>query len=125
MRKFFFLVLIFCVFFSGCETKPNNYNIDPIYVNNIVINQSHAYVNVNEKVVLLAQVYPFNADNQTIKWRSDNTSVAKVDDGVVFGVGEGRTVITAISEDGNFEAKCIVYVSYPKLDYYNTPNNLF
>lgn len=104
----------------GCK---NNVDTNIIRVENVVINKSHAYVNVGESIVLLAQVFPFNAINQKIIWQSDNNNIAVVDSGVVFGKQEGKTVITATSEDGNFCDRCTIFVSTPKLTS-NTFNNI-
>ena len=48
-------------------------------------------------------------ENPTIEWVSSNESVATVVDGVVTAVGEGNTMITAIS--GNLTATCMVTVA--------------
>lgn len=106
-----------CLF--GCQ---NSSNVNVINVEDVVINKSHAYCDVGEKIVLLAQVFPFNANNQKIVWKSDNPFVAKVSNGVVEGVDAGRTIITALSEDGNISDSCVLYVSNPKLDYNKYPN---
>lgn len=124
MKKCFVLLLFCLLFFSGCQNNSLDTNLERIAVNDIVINKSHAYVDEGSKIILLAQVFPFNADNQNISWRSDNSNVAKVEDGIVFGVKEGRTVITATSEDGNISANCVVYVSTPKLNYKDYNNNI-
>ena len=117
MKKFVYLffIFVFSLCLCGCTNNETPSNI--INVENIVINKSHAYANVGEKIVLLAQVFPFNAQNQNIIWQSDNDNIASVDDGIVFAKNEGRTVITAISEDGNFCDRCTLFVSTPKLDY--------
>ena len=126
MKKYYIFLILFCLIFCGCkEASPlPSSNISPIAVNDIVINKSHAYVDEGEKIILLAQVFPFNADNQKIHWKSDNENIAVVDGGIVIGKNEGRTVITATSDDGEISDKCIVYVSYPKLNYEDYPNNL-
>lgn len=118
-KKILCVFLIFCcLFLVACnETTSSEMNI--ISVNDISINKSHAYVDVNKSVVLLAQVFPFNADNQKINWKSANPEIAVVSDGVVTGKSEGRTSILATSDDGELTASCIVYVSTPKLDYNN------
>jgi len=123
MKKLFLiLILVFSFCLTGCnETTVVANQID---VNDIVINKSYAYVDVGEKLILTAQVYPFNADNQNILWKSDNSNIAEVSGGIVIGKSEGRTVITCISEDGEKEDKCILYVSTPKLDYKKYKNNL-
>lgn len=118
-----FFIVLFSLSLFGCDTAEKTTH-EIIKVNDIVINKSYAYVDVGEKIILTAQVYPFNADNQKIHWRSDNKNVAEVDGGIVVGNSEGRTVITCYSEDGEIEDKCILYVSTPKLNYSKYPNNL-
>lgn len=122
--KFFFLIIIFVFSFClvGCNEVTTNANAIP--VNDIVINKTHAYLDVGDKLILTAQVYPFNADNQNILWKSDNNNIAEVNGGIVVANSEGRTVITCISEDGELEDKCILYVSTPKLDYSKFQNNI-
>lgn len=120
-KKILCLLLVFCcVFFVACGEVETDSNANIISVNDISINKSHAYVDVNKSVVLLAQVFPFNADNQKINWKSANPEIAVVSDGVVTGKSEGRTSVLATSDDGELTASCIIYVSTPKLDYNNT-----
>ena len=46
-------------------------------------------------------VLPADADNKTLSWKSDHTSVAVVDDsGKITAVGAGSTVVTAASSNG-------------------------
>lgn len=126
MKKFiclFFVILLSLTLF-GCGEDKKITNHIVVEVNDIVISKTHAYVDVGDTIILTAQVYPFNADNQKIKWKSDNSDIAEVNSGIVLGKKEGRTVITCLSEDGEMEDKCILYVSSPKLNYNNYPNNL-
>lgn len=54
---------------------------------------------------------PENATNKNLKWKSENPGIAAVDaTGTVTGKAEGQTKITAVSEDGDFEAACTVEV---------------
>lgn len=60
---------------------------------------------------LTATFIPEYAYNQQIEWRSDNPSVATVNaEGLVTGVAEGTTTITAKTVDGGFTATCQVNV---------------
>lgn len=120
-KKMLCLLLVFCcLILTACaDAKPES-NANIISVNDISINKTHAYVDINKSVVLLAQVFPFNADNQKINWKSANPEVAVVNDGIVTGKSEGRTSVLATSDDGELTASCIIYVSTPKLDYNNT-----
>lgn len=63
-----------------------------------------------ESEVLTASVIPENATNRTIRWSSDNVSVATVKDGLVKAISSGTTIIRATSEDGSFSAACVVSV---------------
>lgn len=129
MKKFVCLFFIFIfsisiISFFGCENNAQTSANQIIKVEEVVINKSHAYCNEGEKIVLLAQVYPFNANNQNIIWKSDNPNIAVVSNGVVEGVATGKTIITAESEDGNFCDSCVVFVSTPKLNYDKYKNKL-
>ncbi|MGN1222715.1 MAG: Ig-like domain-containing protein [Christensenellales bacterium] len=124
MKKIFIVFIFLLIFACGCQKNDTSSVVSLINVNDIVINKSHIYIDKGDSLVLLAQVFPFNADNQNIIWKSDNEDIASVDgEGLVTGITEGRTVITAESEDGGFTDKCVVYISTPKLNYSNYPNN--
>ena len=61
---------------------------------------------------LTATILPAKADNQTIFWVSDNSSVAKVSGkGVVTGVKAGTTKIWAVTMDGLIKAAADVTVT--------------
>lgn len=61
--------------------------------------------------LLQTEIFPKNATNQNITWKSKNTKIARVDEnGRAKPVGVGMTEITATTEDGGFEAKCFVNV---------------
>lgn len=66
-------------------------------------------------VILTAQISPETATNKNIIWNSSNAGVASihkhtVGSGIVAPLKEGRTVISATTEDGEFVAICIVTV---------------
>ena len=64
-----------------------------------------------ETARLKAVVTPSNATNQTVVWRSSNNLVAAVDqDGNVTATGGGKTEIIAMTENGKFQATCVVNV---------------
>lgn len=69
------------------------------------------YIGDTEQFV--ATVLPENATNKKIKsWVSANPNVATVDEsGLVKGLAEGTTTVTATSEDGNFEGSSEVIVT--------------
>ena len=59
------------------------------------------YLKPNEQTVVDAVVSPkTGTDSDTVTWKSSNTSVATVKNGVVTAVSVGEAVITAYSENG-------------------------
>lgn len=71
-------------------------------------------VNTGEDIQLTATILPYDADNKSIVWSSDNPDVADVNGkGVVTGVKAGQTVIRATSEDEGISDFCVVTVNQP------------
>lgn len=82
-----------------------------IPVTDIRINPSACTMLTDSGYQLAAQVYPSNATNQTINWSSSDPSVATVNNnGYVWGVKDGTTVITAASAENGKMAACTVTV---------------
>ena len=89
---------------------------EPIPVTGVTLNQTSLRLNPGDTAQLTATVAPANADDKTVTWNSDNTSVATVDEnGLVTAVaGDGATAkITAMA--GAEKAECTVSVG-PKPD---------
>ena len=77
---------------------------------------AEATINVGETKTLTATVAPDNATDKTVSWRSENTAVATVADGVVTAVAAGTAIITATANDGSgVKAQCTVTVKIPGL----------
>ncbi|MBQ8535602.1 MAG: Ig-like domain-containing protein [Bacilli bacterium] len=70
------------------------------------------YLNKNNKTIQVnATVIPENAANKTIKWSSNNSNVATVNNnGLVTGINPGTATITALTEDSGFKAQFNVTV---------------
>lgn len=84
-------------------------------VTGITLNyENYTLNNIGESVQLTAIVTPEDADNKAITWASLNENVCRVTNGYVLAVGEGTTIITATSADGEVSAKCTVTVKVPK-----------
>ena len=60
---------------------------------------------------LTATVIPSDASDKSIKWYSNNTSVAIVNNGEVTAIAEGNAIITVESNDGGYTATCNVTVT--------------
>ena len=80
-------------------------------VQSVGLNNSTLALSEGEGAQLTAHFNPENATNQNVTWRSDNESIAKVNEkGEVVGQKEGKTTITVTTEDGGKTATCEVTV---------------
>ena len=78
----------------------------------IVLNKTTLSLNVNEEELLTVSYNPSDATDKSIIWKSSDPSVATVSDkGRVKAVSVGTTTISAISNDGHYEAKCTLTVN--------------
>ncbi len=69
---------------------------------------------IGQRQKLVATVEPNNADDKTVVWNSEDESVATVDkNGLVTAVSDGKTVVSATTNDGGFVARCKVTVDVP------------
>lgn len=57
-------------------------------------------VQPNHSILLTASILPKNATNKSVTWTSSNESVATVSNGIVTGISEGWTTITAETCNG-------------------------
>lgn len=78
-------------------------------VKEISINKPNAEIRVNEKIKLVAQCNPSNADDLSIVWTSEDENIATVKDGIVTGISVGIVTITAKTINGH-KASCTVNV---------------
>ena len=80
----------------------------PIAVSRVTLSKTSLSLYKDDTYTLKAAITPVNADNQRIIWKSSNTNVATVNNGVVNAVGAGNARITATV--GNISAACNVIV---------------
>ena len=82
-----------------------------INVTKITLNKTTLTLQPGSAETLYAVIHPANATNKKYNWVSSNPTIADVEaSGRVVAFKEGTTVISAISSDGQYTAKCIVYV---------------
>ncbi len=82
-----------------------------VHVMGVKLNKTTITKNVGETELLKATVFPSNATNQAITWKSSDNAVATVNaNGKVTAVAEGTATITVTTEDGNKTAICTVKV---------------
>jgi len=106
MKKYFFFwlttLIIYVVLFSAC-TKSQ--------VTGVALNRDELILTPEETEVLIATVYPEDATDKSVKWKSSNPSVATVNDnGWVTAKKEGETTIIVTTKVGNKKAFCYVRV---------------
>lgn len=117
------MIICLCVF-AGAFLVACGEDDDTIHVDGVTLNYETYKVVVGSKFQLVANVIPDEATNKKLYFRSGNTGVAFVDsNGLVTGVKTGTTQIFATSDDGKFEANCIVEVVDAKVKL-GTPQNL-
>ena len=71
---------------------------------------------------------PNNANNKNITWRSTNSNVVSVENGVITALKPGKAAIKATSEEGRFQASCkVVVLSDPieSLSFKNEINEVY
>ena len=96
--------------FCSVYVKEKQTVIPPadVEVEGITLNAHSIELALNESYTLTADISPENATDQNVIWKSSDTSVATVDDGVVTAVGSGVALIYATA--GNKIAVCTVNV---------------
>lgn len=86
--------------------------IDSVHVKSVSVSPTNATIKINEKLTLTATVTPADATLPIVDWSSSDPNVAIVNaTGVVRGIGQGQTVITATSRDGNKQAAALITVT--------------
>ena len=83
----------------------------PTAATGVTISAQNGMLTVGNTTQLSPTVLPNNASDQTVTWRSDNSSVATVFNGVVTGESVGTANITVTTNDGGFTASTLVTVS--------------
>ena len=80
-------------------------------VSKVTVSPANVSILKGAKTELTASVYPWLAPDKSVTWTSSNESIAKVENGVVYGVDLGQAVITVSSvSDSTKTAQCSVTV---------------
>jgi hypothetical protein len=84
---------------------------DPIIVTAITLDKTESTVQIGATITLNPFLSPADATNQNVDWRTSNSAIATVDNGVVTGVTLGTATITSVSQsDTTIKAACKIYV---------------
>ena len=101
------------------KTATQNITVTNVAVTSVSVKASTT-IEKTKTETLIPTFTPTNATNKNVSWESDDTSVATVTAaGVVTGVAAGTANITVTTEDGGYEATCVVTVVNQKgtIDY--------
>ena len=83
-----------------------------VYVTSVALNRASISLEKGDRFTLTATVCPENATNRALCWRSTNTSVAEVNNGIVTAKASGYAYIYAEATDGSGKyARCYVHVT--------------
>lgn len=83
----------------------------PIKAQAILMSAINHKLNIGNSFTLNTQIFPSNTLVTAIEWTSSDPTVATVNNGVVYGLKEGETMITATTTDGTeLSAQCLVSV---------------
>ena len=109
MRKLSFIIialLVAMVSFVSCDQDSG-----VIPVTNVTLDHFSLSLNIGEAQTLNAKVYPDNATDRTVTWKSSDESIATVSEGKVTALKEGFATITATA--GERATNCLVFVLDP------------
>lgn len=97
-----------------CSIRPCAKSKNFINATSICLNNQNISLLVGESCTLTATVLPSDASDKSISWKSSNTSVATVNDGVVTAISVGTATISATTNDGSdLTSTCQVTVTDP------------
>lgn len=81
-------------------------------VTKVSITPLFAHMRVGQTLTFKADVYPENATDKRVSWKSSNNSIVSVDpDGNAVAKGRGSAKITVTTQDGNYSASSSVEVT--------------
>jgi len=86
---------------SGCSDYLIVNVEHAVLIDSLNLDRSDALIEVGESITLNPIISPDNATTKDLNWISSSPSVATVNNGVVTGVSEGSTRITARTKDGS------------------------
>ncbi len=82
-----------------------------IPVESMKMSKKNLKLTIGEAYTLTTDISPEKATIQTVKWYSEDESIATVDEnGVVIGLKKGEVIVYALSDDGYYRSTCEVTV---------------
>ena len=106
--KIFFIVGCIAILFSCGEqeiTPPE------IHVERIILSDPMLSMVTGDQYQLTAEIYPSNATNPELKWKSSDDAIVTVSDGNITAIKPGEAYVTATSVDNGKSDRCRVTVT--------------
>lgn len=99
---------------TSTELASEKITAAAVAAKSVKLNKTSATITKSKTLTLSASISPKNATNKSLKWKSSNTKVAKVDSkGKVTAVGAGSAKITVSTSNGK-TAMAAIIVPYSK-----------
>ena len=76
----------------------------------VTLNCKTTTLNTGLTTTLTPTILPSNATNKSVTWKSSNTKIATVENGLITAIKAGKSTITVTTVDGKKTAKCTVTV---------------
>ena len=111
------LSLILMISFAvSCTNDIKEKEDVPILVSSISLNAESVKLLISESYTFSPIIQPEDATDKTLEWRSNDATIATVnDEGEVVAIAEGTTTITAIATGGAY-ATCTIVVTAPEVE---------
>lgn len=105
----FILLLITCtLFITGCSKDDN----EDLTVKGISLSELSVSLKPEETKTLTYEIFPGNATNKAVTWKSSDETVATVSsEGIVTAIKPGSAVITVTTQENTEKATCSVTVA--------------
>lgn len=96
---------------DGNKTAVCQVTVEPVKIEELLLDKSEAQIDVNGELTLKAIVVPGSASNKELTWKSLEPEIASVDStGKVKGIRAGTASITVTAKDGGKTAICKITV---------------
>lgn len=83
----------------------------PVAVTDITLDMTSVTLEVGSSITVTAFVSPFDAEDKSVTWESSDTTVVKVDEGMISALKPGNASVSATAVGGGKSAACSVTVT--------------
>jgi len=97
---------------DGAANSKITIKVTPVKVTSINLSKTQLQLLLGESETITTNIFPLNAENKDVSWKSSNPLVVTVDKtGKINPIALGNAIITATTTDGGFTANCNVEIS--------------